>query len=621
MSGFVGIVHFDGRPVDRALLQRLTGALAFRGPDAQRMWLGAHVGLGHSLLRISEGASDEQQPFSLDGASWIAADARIDAQRELIAQLEARSEHVGAGVSDVELLLRAYRAWGEDCVAHLLGDFAFAIWDAPRRRLFCARDQLGVRSLFYAPVAGGLIVSNTLDCLRLHPAVSSRLHEDAVADFLLFGGSRDVTRTIFADIRKLAPAHTLRWDAAGPVARRYWSLPIEEPLLLRRADDYPERFRELLEVALADRLRADRVGVFMSGGLDSTTLAALSCRLLPARDGRPAVRALTTVIDEIDGGERHYAELVARHLGIPMHVLDLSGRFIDPGWFEGRVHTPEPVGDPTRLLSSRAHFREATADTRLVLYGEGPDNYFGFEWQAYLAYLAATGRYGRLASDVARHVVYHRRVPLLSTIPRMIGLRRRRRAAGPPTFPAWIEPGFEARLQLRERWERALVDEPSSAAHPARPRDHASFCDPVWDGVLRSFDSEVTGTAAEVSHPYLDLRLVRFALTVPAVPWCRRKHIVRRAMRGLLPPAVLARDKTPLSTEPALAGTRRLGLPVLEPTPELAAYVDVARVPRASASSLPAFRADMVAFGFAYWLRNATPPWPTLEHRIAEVLR
>src|SRR5207245_9552075 len=129
----------------------------------------------------------ESQPFPLAGQMWIVADARVDAQAELIRELAARGEHVDKGVTDVELLLRAYGTWGEECVEHLLGDFAFAVWDGPRRRLFCARDHLGVKPLYYAHIGQSVVFSNTLDCVRLHPGVSTKLNDSALADFLLFG--------------------------------------------------------------------------------------------------------------------------------------------------------------------------------------------------------------------------------------------------------------------------------------------------------------------------------------------------------------------------------------------------------------------------------------------------
>ena len=166
MSGIVGIVHLDGAPVDRSLLRRMTDFMTFRGPDAQETWIDGNVGFGHTLLKTTFEAEHEHQPFTLDGQTLIVADARVDAQRDLISKLESRGHHVESGTTDVELILRAYQAWGEYCVEHLLGDFAFAIWDGLRQRLFCARDHMGVKPFFYAHLGQTVIFSNTLDCIR-----------------------------------------------------------------------------------------------------------------------------------------------------------------------------------------------------------------------------------------------------------------------------------------------------------------------------------------------------------------------------------------------------------------------------------------------------------------------
>src|SRR5437016_1845337 len=148
MSGIVGILNLDEAPVDRALLRGMTDAMSFRGPDAQEIWVQGHVGFGHTLLKTTDESEHEQQPFTLDHQLWIVADARVDAQEELISKLNAHGEPVKRGVTDVELLLRAYRIWGEGCVDHLFGDFSFAIWDTAQRRLFCARDHFGIKPFY-----------------------------------------------------------------------------------------------------------------------------------------------------------------------------------------------------------------------------------------------------------------------------------------------------------------------------------------------------------------------------------------------------------------------------------------------------------------------------------------
>ena len=268
MSGIVGIVHFDGERVDRHLLARMTASMAFRGPDAQEIWNEGSVGFGHTLLKTTDESEHERQPFTLDGSIWVVADARVDARRALIPELKAHGhEDLSSDATDVELILCAWQTWGENCVEHLLGDFAFAIWDGPRQRLFCARDHLGVKPFFYAHLGQKLIFSNSLDCIRQHPAVSDRLNDLAVADFLLFDLNQDLATTSFADIQRIPPAHAARWSTAGAQLRRYWTLPIDEPLYFRQSEDCVDRFRELLDQAVSERLRTREIAVMISGGL------------------------------------------------------------------------------------------------------------------------------------------------------------------------------------------------------------------------------------------------------------------------------------------------------------------------------------------------------------------
>jgi asparagine synthase (glutamine-hydrolysing) len=177
MSGIVGIAHLEGRPVDSDLLRRMANWLSFRGPDAQAIWADGSVGLGHALLAHTSDSQRERQPATLDRRTWIVADVRLDARRELLDALRSSGAQVNPSDTDPQLLLRAYEAWGETCLDHLLGDFAFAIWDARRSQLFCACDHFGIRPLYFAHVDGSFIFSNTPDCLRLHPAISDRLHE------------------------------------------------------------------------------------------------------------------------------------------------------------------------------------------------------------------------------------------------------------------------------------------------------------------------------------------------------------------------------------------------------------------------------------------------------------
>src|SRR5436190_9392570 len=203
MSGILAVLRTDGEPVDPALVRRMTESLTLRGPDALATWCDGRIGLGHTLLKTTFESETERQPCSLDGKTWIVADGRVDARDELAHALSSDSVEVSKSSPDVELILRAYTRWGTHCVERLLGDFAFAVWDGPKRRLFCARDHMGVKPFYYACVGGSLIVASTLEAIRRHPQVSDRLNDLAIADFLLFGWNQDAATSSFADIQRL----------------------------------------------------------------------------------------------------------------------------------------------------------------------------------------------------------------------------------------------------------------------------------------------------------------------------------------------------------------------------------------------------------------------------------
>jgi asparagine synthase (glutamine-hydrolysing) len=597
MSGFAGIVNFDGAPVNPALVARLSDVLAARGPDARQKWVDGSVGFVFSLLRTTEEAAYEHQPFSFDQSVWIVADARIDSRPELIAKLQAKGRDAALDRPDVELILHAYHAWGESCVEHLWGDFGFVIWDASRKRLFSARDHLGIKLLYYAIAGPTVVVSNTLACIRLHPGISSLRNDSSIADFLLFEYNRDPGTTFFADIQRVPPGHTMTWGPEGHRLRRYWSLPIDEPLRYRKLDNYTEHFRELLREAVRDRMRLPKIGIFMSGGLDSPALAATAAAI----DGPGAVSAYTYVFDGFCQ-ERHYAGLVAKHLGIDLTMRDCLAEGVDPNWESGKIRTDAPPSNPMLLDRDWAFFQNVSQSNRVILCGEAPDAALYYAWRPYLAYLAKNKRWGSVVTDTMLHSILHRRVPLLPSLPRFF---RERRAQGDWTsgYPRWLNPEFEARLDLPQRW--ASEDVPA-ASHPLRPAGYNSFIRARWQGYFEDLDANGTGSPLEFRHPFFDIRVLRFMLAIPAMPWCRRKYLIRRAMRGALPDSILQRDKAPLYPDPWTAQAEQVGLPPMKPGPEIGTYISEEKVPSGAPGTLANFRLAMRPRSLKYWLTNTT---------------
>ena len=602
MSGIVAIVNLDGAPLDAALLGRLTDSLSFRGPDRRSVRVIGNAGLGHTLLRVDDESPLDDQPYTDDGRAWVIADARIDARSDLAAALRTRAPHGCADAApDVELIARAYGEWGEDCAAHLVGDFAFVVWDAPRRRLFCARDHLGVKPLFYARIGDAVVVSNTLECIRRHPAISGELYEPAIADFLLFGANRESGTTVFRDIRRVPAAHSIAWSADTTRTRRYWTLPVDAPIHFRRAADYTDRFTELLQCAVRDRVRTRRAAVFMSGGIDSTTLAATARDVLCERRGDFFLQAMTCVYDWlIPDAERRCASLVAAHLRMPIRYDVRDNEMSIATWDRVAVRTPEPVENPAAYAAAVAFARRVAPESRLLLYGEGPDNALTYEWRPYLSHLAARRDVTRLVLALSADLVMHRRVPLCSSIRRLAGARRDAARWREP-FPAWLDADFAARCGCVARW--AAQRHPAPSPHPFRPRAYARFDALLWQPLFDYCDITSAASGTEIRHPFLDLRLLRFMLALPAMPWCRNKLIVRRSMRGVLPEAVLRRKKATVGVSADLARVKAFGFPRLTPTPALLRYVNPRRLPPPPRTEVE-LRAALRPLGLDYWLRE-----------------
>jgi asparagine synthase (glutamine-hydrolysing) len=553
MSGIVGLVNLDGAPVDRRLLGRMTGFMKFRGPDAQHTWVNGYVGFGHTLLRTTDEAAREEQPFSLDGETWIVADARVDGQAELIAALRAKGREVQAGVPDCELILHAYHAWGEECVERLIGDFAFAIWDGRERRLFCARDHFGIKPFFYALVGGHLVFSNTLQCVREHPAVSSQLDDLFIADFLLFGYSHEASASAFADVRRLPSAHTLVYEGRTVRVRRFWALKEDYELLrYRRARDYVDHFHEVLDAAVSDRLRTDRLSISLSGGLDAPAVAALARKRLAERGAAELLRGFTVAYEQlIPDEEGHYSAIVARHLGIKHEILNGDAFLPFEGLDQPGSWQAEPTTEPRRALAEAFNGRMAS-HSRVALTGLDGDTILS-EWsKPWFHHLLRQ----RKVMEVARGIVWF--AARKHQLPR-IGVRhwlrqRARRDWKAASLPVWLDETFAKRLKLAERVE-AKSNWP--VEHPTRPRPYRVINAPYWVGSFEWYDAGSSRIPLEFRHPLADLRVVDFALALPPVPWLVEKEIVRLAMRGLLPDQIVARPKRALAADPITASIRQ----------------------------------------------------------------
>ncbi|HUI74464.1 MAG TPA: asparagine synthase-related protein [Candidatus Acidoferrum sp.] len=557
MSGFAGIVRTatdpNAKPSDPEIVERMAQQLAFRGPDGQNVWSRGEATFCFSLLRTGPAPQAETQPLTLDGRTWILGDVRLDGRDDVIRRLRGKGEECSVESPDEELVLRAWRSSSaqekrELFQEFLTGDYSFVLWGPGSRQLHCFRSLMGGRPFFYSQTNGALAFGNTLEAVRLAPWVSCELDPFFVGDFLLHSWCPDQERTVYRDIKRLPPGHEVTFSSNGLQLRRAAELPIEEPLWRKHAGEYLEEFRQLVEKAVRDRLPASGAVVSLSGGLDSSTVAATSAALLRKNTTGGSLHAITVSYQPLfEDQEAEFAALTARHLGIPSEVLEVGGYGPYFGWDKQAFVPPEPVHDPFQAQTT-LFFEAARKKARIVLAGDGGDDVLNSPAWPYAKYLFRRGKLGALVNAFGGYFLRHGKFPplgagILTRVRKLLGIQEE-----PPQYPGWLNPEFERACGLRERWSE-LEAEPKEL-HPLHPRGYLGLMHPFWPKMEDDQDAGCTGTVMERRTPLFDVRLLRFLLRVPPVPWCSDKELLRRAMKGILSEKIRTRAKAPLAEEP-----------------------------------------------------------------------
>jgi asparagine synthase (glutamine-hydrolysing) len=539
------MVSLDGAPPDARLLERMAQTLAFRGPDGTHITTKPGAGFCFTFLRTGPAPQCPSQPCSLDGRVWLLGDVRLDGRDDLRRKLEQHGDEIGQNVTDEELVLRAWHRWREDALPDLIGDYSFALWDAEARQLGCARDLMGARPFFYAKAGNRLYFSNTLNAIRCAPEISTELDNHFIGDFLLQGSCSYPARTAFRDISRLPAGHILDFCVARVGVRRFITFPVDEPLWLKREEEYVEQFRALLEQAVRERLPRAPTAIFMSGGLDSTSVAAIA---IAVKEASVALQAYTIDCRPLfDDQEGLLAARVAEHLNVPITVSSHADYRPFSGWEDDHLPTPEPSQEPYWPFYLALN-RRVAANARVVFNGYGGDGVLTGQTWPYLRYLVGAGKFIRLIKDFGSHVLQRGRIPPLRG-----GFRSRVRNffAGRGSFadyPEWLAPGFEMSLCLRQRW--LDLARPRVGLHPFYPYVYWTLNCGYWASIQECEDSVWTSAALESRAPLLDFRIQRFLFRVPPVPLCIDKELLRRAMANLLPEEIRQRPKTPLAGDP-----------------------------------------------------------------------
>ena len=627
MSGIFGLWNTNGRPPEAGRLLRAASALEHRGWEAPTLWLGSSIGLGHCPLSVTREAAVEEQPLVFAaGTCVLTADARIDNREELIRELPATRE-----ATDADLIAGAYERWGRAFPEHLIGDFAVAIWNARLGELVCARDPIGVKPFYYSFVANRQFgfASELGGVLRL-PGVGRAHDEHAVKAYL----SRDVAddeRTFYASVRRLPAATTMVVTRNATRSHRYWAPDPSRRLEISDSEEYVAAFRELFDEAVRARTRSMfRVGVCLSGGLDSSSIACTARDQFTERPGW-RLHAFSAVFDELPEPDRVRAD-ESRWIEKVIEAGHIESHLVHAGALDPMADIAEIVaqeGEPPLAVNLHLHRAlcslAARRDVRVLLDGLGGENTVSFglerldeligraDWEilgrevraaadlhgrppAGLLRQTAGDAVGRLArtghvyawSTAVRAIsrgadVPMRRLawplglrPLLPTRGVLPDLRNGSRAGGPiPLLRQTFVEELTAEVGTRRN---GRVD---SATRDGRLLHCELVQTPLYPYMLAIADRAASRAGLEMRYPFFDRRLIDFCVATPSAEklkdgWTR--SLLRRAMAGRVPDDVLRRRGKQDLTPAYVRALRRAGpqrLAELVPTDsEMFRYVD-----------------------------------------------
>src|SRR5256712_4784159 len=552
MCGIAGIVKLDPEDVvEEARLVRMRDALRHRGPDDAGLWVDGPVGLGVRRLSIVDVVGGHQPMSNEDEAVWIVLNGEIYNHATLRPRLETLG-HRYRTRSDTETILHLYEEDGDRGVERLSGMFAFAIWDRRRQHLLLARDRLGIKPLYYAVTDEELLFASEIKAILAAGTIQPTLNEAVIPEFL---AARFVAgeETFFQGIRKLLPGRTLTWSPGERLRiDRYWRLPAELDGGVRSISEQARQLRTRLEAAVRSHLMSDvPLGLFLSGGLDSSGLAALMAPMMAE-----PIRTFAVGFSDPDANELAYARLAAQSVGAEHREVIVSpGEFFD---ILPRLiwHEDEPIAF-TSSVPLYFVSRLAQDHVKVVLTGEGADELFlGYSWYRTTAW---NERLGGAYRALVPLPLRERGPPNLPSLP--VPMRRYARrsflALEPGARGLFYEnfavfadalrdqlfvPGF---LNGRDPYAEALRCYAEAPGGILEPMSHADLQTYLVELLMKQ-DQMSLAASVESRVPFLDHEFVEYVAAMPArfkVRGWRTKVVLREALRGLVPDPILTRRK------------------------------------------------------------------------------
>ncbi len=602
MSGIAGIYSLNGNAVGAAFIRQMTDILAHRGSDASEIWHDGPVALGHRMLWTTPESLHEHLPYTSDDARFtVTADARIDNRDELITALGLTQPP--EQITDSQLIVYAYEHWGEDCVDHLLGDFAFALWDGPRQSLFCARDHMGIKPFYYYRSEVFFAFASEIKALFCLPEVHRELNEVQIARHLVKEGHSynalyyDPQITSFHNILRLPAAHVVVITEGGQRLYRYWAPDPTFELHFDSDEEYEQAFRKVFTEAVRCRLRsAYAVGIKLSGGLDSSSVACIARDIL-RRDGslshsRP-LHCFSAVFEDPMYDERRYIEVIVAQGDLLPHYVHLDEQSPLADIEHILWHEDEPVHDQVIFYHWAVHSSAQAACTRVLLDGESGDAVVSYGFHVWADFflrgqwvtMLKEGKRAARNYDIPLHLALKNLIffPVVRTLtPNAVGRiwRTLHRPSRLLIAQPFVKPMLFQRSGVRELIEEDRRKDWELRTSRAFHHDNLIGGRDQYD--LETLDKAAAAFSLELRHPFYDRRVVEYCLALPPEQKVRdgyTRAIVRRALATCLPLEIRQRtsktDFAPLVSEALLRFERdRLEDTFLINSHQLERYID-----------------------------------------------
>jgi asparagine synthase (glutamine-hydrolysing) len=558
MCGICGVCYFHPqRDVPLDVLKAMNRQLTHRGPDDEGYYSDRAVGLAMRRLSIIDLRTGHQPIANEDSSVWIVFNGEIYNHNELRVSLEQKG-HRYQTHSDTETIVHLYEEYGKDCVRYLRGMFAFVIWDAKQHLLFGARDRLGIKPFYYLRTSEFLLFGSEIKAILAHPGVRTELNRTALPEYLAFGYLAG-PETMFSGIQKLPPGHTFEASEAGDLEiSPYWDIPQEDQVGKGSSNEYAESYANLLEKSVESHLMSDvPLGVFLSGGVDSSLIAALATKLR-----NEPIETFSVGYDETAYSELPYARIVAKHLNSMHHEVRVTQDEFFGALPKLIWHEDEPLAWPSSV-SLYFVARLARERVKVVLTGEGSDETLGgyarYTWTIWNARFGAA--YRALSPEIVRRMVRNG-----IGASRLISAGARRRfehsflGCDSNSWTSLYFDNFFAAFSATDQAQLLSDDvlqasgSPYQAALQFWKKSHGDLLERMLYTDSKTYlvelcmkqDQMSMAASIESRVPFLDHVLVEFASRIPAKFKTRGlegKLILKKKARDLLPENIIDRKK------------------------------------------------------------------------------